>query len=494
MVPMTMTWPVAFLLLTQLDEGQRAYQVKDWPTAERAFVEALRRTPSSAAAHKWLGMTYAAQQKTPLAEAPLRRACELNANEPDACYYLGRTLFALGRFDEAATAYRRAPAADSKRVALALAEADAEAARVNMALPEKRLNQHRVSNRRSPAPEPGAERELIPSLVEGVAGKRDWERRRRPELVRLWTDIMGKLEPSREDARWFGDIRRARILDRKETLHYTRIHLELPIERDFWQPHLLLIPKGKASGKRPAVICWTSTTPDYTAPEQWWGAWLAERGYVVLIGWSFIRNYRDGATYAAGAADKLRERFGEWAPLAKMVHDARREAEFLRARKDVDAKRIGFMGFSLGAKAAVYVAAFAPEIAATVALDPHIAINGSTNWYSPWYLDWTPRVLGLLNPNRARPGFEHDHHELLALAAPKPFLLIGGAGDREDTGGDSDDRQSWGYVNRARDVYRLLGVEDRLEFAATSDGHKPNGPAIDPAWQRFFERWLRGVR
>jgi hypothetical protein len=354
--------------------------------------------------------------------------------------------------------------------------------------------QHRVSNTRSPAPEPGAEKEVIPSLVEGVKDKQDWEQRRRPELMRLWTDILGKLEPTKEDRKWFGDIRKARIIDQKEMPHYTRIHLELPIERDFWQQHLLLVPKGKGNGKRPAVIAWTSTTPDYTAPEQWWGAWLAERGYVVLTSWSFIRNYRDGTTYAKGAADKLHARFGEWAPLAKMVHDARREAEFLRSRKDVDPKRIGFIGFSLGAKAAVYVAAFAPEIAATVALDPHIAINGATNWYSPWYLEWTPRVLKLLNPNPARPGFEHDHHELLALTAPRPFLLIGGAANREDNGGDSDDRQSKGYVDRAREVYKLLGVEDRLEFALTSDGHKPNGPTIDPAWQKFFERWLGGVR
>ena len=354
--------------------------------------------------------------------------------------------------------------------------------------------QHRVSNPRSPAPEPGAEREIIPSLVEGVKDKRDWGQRRRPELLGLWTDILGKLEPTSTDRKWFGDIRKARILDTKDTPHYTRIHLELPIERDFYQPHLLLIPKAPAKGKRPAVICWTSTTPDYTAPEQWWGAWLAERGYVVLTSWSFIRNYRDGANYAKGAAEKLHERFGEWAPLSKMVHDARREAEFLRARKDVDPKRIGFIGFSLGAKAAVYVAAFAPEIAATVALDPHIAINGGTNWYSPWYLPWTPRVLSLLNPNPARPGFEHDHHELIALTAPRPFLLIGGGGNREDNGGDSDDRQSRGYVDRGREVYKLLGVEDRLEFALTSDGHKPNGPNIDPAWQKFFEKWLHGVR
>jgi dienelactone hydrolase len=363
------------------------------------------------------------------------------------------------------------------------------------------LNQHRVTQKRSPAQEPGAETQIIPSLVDGVKSKKQWETGARPELMRRWMRMLGKVEPQGNDKQWFGDIRNVRILDKQEKEHYTRVHLELPIETDFYQPHLLLLPRHKRpdGGKRPAVICWTSTTPDYTAPEQWWGAWLAERGYVVLTSWSFIRNYRNGTSYARGAADALYERFGHWLPMGKMVHDARREAEYLRSLPDVDARRIGFIGFSLGAKAAVYVAAFAPEIYATVALDPHIAINGSTNWYAPWYLDWTRpwpdidtperTVLSLLNPDKSRPGFEHDHHELMALTAPRPFLLIGGS-HREDSGGDSDDMQSWGYVNRAGEVYKLLGVPDRLEFANTSDGHKPNGPAMDAAWQGFFEKWL----
>jgi len=369
--------------------------------------------------------------------------------------------------------------------------------------PEQRLQQHRVSSSRSPAPEPGAEKEIIPSLVDGLRSAKDWPRRRR-EIEKLWMTALGKIEPAAADRKWFGDIRRARILDTRETERYQRIHLELPMETDFYQPHLLLIPKGQGKGPFPAVIAWSSSTPDYQQPEQWWGEWLASRGYVVLTGWSFIRNYRDGTRAATGAPQKVYDRFGHWLGMGKMVHDARREAEFLRARPDVDPRRIGFIGFSLGAKAAVYVAAFAKEIAATVALDPHIAVNGGTNWYAPWYLDWlrpwpgidTPEhtVLSLLNPDRARPGFEHDHHELMALTAPKPFLLLGGAGDREDNGGDSDDRQSWGYVNRAREVYRLLGVEERLQFVLTKDGHKANGPEMDPAWQQFFEKWLKGTK
>ena len=371
-------------------------------------------------------------------------------------------------------------------VALSLADID----------PATRLNQHRVTSRNSPAPEPGAENERIPSLVDGLRGPGDWARKRRPELVRHWTEILGKLKPDRADRKWFGDIRDTRVLETRELERYTRVRLDLPMEKDFYQNHLLLLPKGQGRGPFPAVVCWTSSSPDFTAPEAWWGQWLAENGYVVLTSWSFIRHYRDGSTFRTGAGEKLSQRFGNWRPIAKMVHDAQREWEYLKSLPQVDARRVGFIGFSLGAKAAVYVGAFAPEFKAVVALDPHIAVNGGTNWYAPWYLDWTRvlpggrSVLSLLNPDPARPGFEHDHHELMALTAPRAFLLIGGS-QSEDRGGDSDDLQSWGYFNRALEVYKLLGIPERIRFVSTADGHKPNGPNIDPAWKAWFERWLK---
>lgn len=375
------------------------------------------------------------------------------------------------------------------------------------ALPQdnsRRLNQHKVTSNRSPAPEPGAEREIIPSLVEGLKTPDDWWNKRRPELVKLWTAMLGKVGPSAEDRKWFGDIRERRVVSTQELPRYTRMEIDLPIEKDFWQKHVLLLPKGQGSGPFPAVVCWTSSGPDFRRPEDWWGKWLVERGYVVLTSWAFIRHYRDGLT-GARSAEALYERFGHWLPVSKMVHDAQRQAEYLRSLKQVDPKRIGFMGFSLSAKSAVYIGAFAPEFAAVVTVDPHIAVNGGTNWYAPWYMDWlrpfpgipTPErtVLSMLNPDSKRPGFEHDHHELMALAAPRPFLLIGGSthGDT-DRPTDSDTLSSWGYFNRAREVYQLLGIPERIQFAATSDGHSATGPAVDKAWQEFFERWLKGER
>jgi dienelactone hydrolase len=374
-----------------------------------------------------------------------------------------------------------------------------------------RVNYHRVTSKESPAPEPGAENTPLLSPLVDASGRRvqnaeEWYRHRRPELMKTWTAVLGKIAPAPADKKWFGDVRKVAEDGRREMEGYTRVDLDIPLEKDFYQRHLLLLPRGQGPGPFPVVIAWTSSTPDYREPESWWGAYLARHGYVVLTSWSFIRNYREGTRLTA-SAELVYERFGHWLAMGKMVHDVAREIEYLRSLPQVDGKRIGFMGFSLGAKAAVYVAAFNPDVKVTVAVDPHIAMNGGTNWYAPWYLDWhrkfadihTPdypvpelrgTVQSLLNTDVKRPGFEHDHQELLALAAPRALLLIGGSRS-EDAGGDSDDLESWAYVNRAKEVYTLLGVPERLQFCSTSQGHQATGDQIDPAWQAFLQYFLK---
>jgi hypothetical protein len=334
----------------------------------------------------------------------------------------------------------------------------------------------------------------------------EWNALRRPQLLQQWTKILGKLEPDAVDKKWFGDITKAVEVRREKRDGYTRIELQLPMETDFLQPHVLLIPDHAQPGKCPAVIAWTSTGPDYAEPEKWWGAWLAQRGCVVLTGWSFICNYRDATSYRNGVSEKVYERFGRWLPMAKMVHDVQREAEFLRSLPEVDPEHIGFIGFSLSAKSALYVAAFAPEICATVSIDPHLALHGDSNYHDPWYLDWKRpfddirtdsypeaelrgTTWSLLDRDPTRPGFEHDHHELLALAAPRALMVIGCSTDKE-TATHSDDRQSVAYVTGAKEVYELLNAPSDFEYVPLTCGHQATSPEIDAAWQRFFSHWL----
>ena len=60
-----------------LQRGQAAFRRGDWAEAEKSFLAAVGEKPGSAAALKWLGMVYTAQNKFDLAAAPFRRACEM---------------------------------------------------------------------------------------------------------------------------------------------------------------------------------------------------------------------------------------------------------------------------------------------------------------------------------------------------------------------------------------------------------------------------------
>ena len=60
---------------------------------------------------------------------------------------------------------------------------------------------------------------------------------------------------------------------------------------------------------------------------------------------------------------------------------------------------------------------------------------------------------GILGDALKQPGFTREHHELLALAAPRPFLLVGGD--------SADGTASWPFVAAALPVYRLFQVRRR---------------------------------
>jgi tetratricopeptide (TPR) repeat protein len=77
--------------------------------------------PNDAQVFKALGVAHAARGEYDAAEPAFAKACGLNPQLPDACYYYGRALYALNRFDASLDALRRAPA--GWRVSLGIAQA-----------------------------------------------------------------------------------------------------------------------------------------------------------------------------------------------------------------------------------------------------------------------------------------------------------------------------------------------------------------------------------
>jgi tetratricopeptide (TPR) repeat protein len=108
----------------EIAKGLSSFERRDFAAAEQIFRDYVSKRPHSARGWKLLGMTYAAREDYRQAEPAFKRACQEDAREENACYYLGRALYTLGEFARAEQAYRVAlnsPGGHSGRVLLGMA-------------------------------------------------------------------------------------------------------------------------------------------------------------------------------------------------------------------------------------------------------------------------------------------------------------------------------------------------------------------------------------
>ena len=108
----------ALLLAAQSGAYQRGVQAFEQGRHQEAIAllsEAVRQAPRDAQAWKVLGVVHAARSDYREAEPPFARACELNPRLTDACYYHGRALYMLNRFEDALAPLERALRVDAVR-------------------------------------------------------------------------------------------------------------------------------------------------------------------------------------------------------------------------------------------------------------------------------------------------------------------------------------------------------------------------------------------
>ncbi len=231
---------------------------------------------------------------------------------------------------------------------------------------------------------------------------------------------------------------------------------------------LIMEPVRKPTGKLPVIIV-PYYDVDSPAGENLGGhrsgggvrafAKLAvQRGYMaVAIRW-FGEGDGEGYDEAVGHLPPGLTGLGKW------ITEAQTLVDYLVTRPDVDSKRIGMIGHSLGGKMALYAAAFDPRLAVIVSSEPGISLNFS-NYEAFWYL------------GKQRPQ-DRDQQELLALIAPRPFLLIAGE--------SSDGQKSWPYLQAAQSTYpnpQHLGMFNH------GSGHAPSAQSVTHAMD-WLERFL----
>lgn len=296
------------------------------------------------------------------------------------------------------------------------------------------------------------------------ANRAAWERNGRAELLRDWERTLGPAAEKPPRPEWT-------VIDEETLPNVIRRRIRYRVEKDRWTEAYVLLPKGRRS-RAPGVVVFHSTTRENIRQpagvegeaDKFIGLRLAERGYVALCPRCYI--YDDPARSFAELAADVPRRHPGWTGMRQMLWDGRRALDLLASLPEVDAKRLGAIGHSLGAKETLYLAAFDSRVKAAVFSEGGIGMR-STNWEADWYLGEQTR----------RPGFARDHHELLALCAPRPFLLIGGD--------SADGAASEPYVDAARPVYALYGAADRLALVNHRKGH-----AFPPEAQSAAYEWL----
>ncbi|MBE0542684.1 MAG: dienelactone hydrolase family protein [Verrucomicrobia bacterium] len=310
---------------------------------------------------------------------------------------------------------------------------------------------------------------MINAKGQPITTQRQWRKQR--EVLRTeWLKVLGEFPKKKAPLK-------TEILETERLPEFIRQHVRYQVEDGMFTDGYLLTPR-EAKGKLPAVVVFHPTTPlqargvaglepSYDA-EKWQGVQLVQRGYVVWCPRNYINTA--GADWK-GNAQRVRARHPDWTGMTRMVWDAIRAADFLESLPNVDRKRIGCLGHSLGGKEVLYAMAFDERYRAGVSSEGGIGLRFS-NWDAVWYLG------DCIN----QPGFAREHHEVLALAAPRAFLLL--AGESADTDASS------AFIEAVRPVYALLGAAEKVRLLNHRQGHR-YPPEARAAAAEFLDRHLK---
>jgi hypothetical protein len=289
---------------------------------------------------------------------------------------------------------------------------------------------------------------------------------RREALRKWWLEFLGPMPGKRDgEPTW-------EVIETDRVTGVLRQRIRYEIEPGIETEAYLLQPE-KQSGKLPGVAAFHSTV-DHSIrqpagvegkPEKFFGLKLAQRGHVTISPRNYLWPTNDKIE-AQQEADRFHEHHPKSKGMARMLHDSLVAVDILTSLPNVDATRIGSVGHSLGAKEVLYLAAFDERVKVTVSSEGGVSSTFS-NWYAPWYLGETIRS----------PDFTHEHHELLALAAPRPFLLLGGD--------SADGDVSWPFIEAALPVYKLHGGTPRLGLFNHKKGH-----AVPPEAEKRIYEWF----
>lgn len=298
------------------------------------------------------------------------------------------------------------------------------------------------------------------------------------------------------------------VTDREQRDGYEARKIRFNLSEWSRVPAYLLVPEGK--GPFPAIVLLHDhgahfsigkekmVRPFHVAPEvmedadqwasqcydgQYVGDYLARNGYVVLavdaLFWG-ERGRKEGTSYDAqqALASNFLQMGASWGAFINV--DDMRSAEFLASLPFVDKKRVGSLGFSMGAYRSWMLAALTDVVRASASI---------------CWMNTTEHLMTLTN-NQNKGGSAYamlipalrrylDYPHVASIACPKPTLFFNGTQDKLFP------------IEGVRDAYREMeavwksqGASDHLVTKLWDEKHFFN-KEMQKETLEFFDRWLK---
>lgn len=300
----------------------------------------------------------------------------------------------------------------------------------------------------------------------------DWEKRR-AHILQGMQEVMGPLPKDRVPLE-------TRIEETTEDGSYLRHRISYQAEPDDRVPAYLLVPK-ELQKRAPAALCLHQTVAIGKGEPVGLGGRttlryareLAERGYICLA--------PDYPSFGDYNHDFNADRYISGS--MKAIFNNIRGVDLLVEWPEVDPKRIGCIGHSLGGHNTLFTSVFEPRIAALVSSCGFTAFG---KYYEGNLKGWTSdRYMPKILEYSGWQALPFDFHEVIAALAPRPFLAVAPVRDDNfDNGGVRE------VISAAAEVYKLYGAEDRLVARYPESAHDFPDPDRKVALD-FLDHWLR---
>ncbi|WP_164102321.1 neutral/alkaline non-lysosomal ceramidase N-terminal domain-containing protein [Candidatus Laterigemmans baculatus] len=252
--------------------------------------------------------------------------------------------------------------------------------------------------------------------LQPIDSAEDWAQRREDILVGM-QHAMGRLpQPSELEPLDVEEV------SRDEGPGYSRLKITYRVDSGPRTTAHLYLPNDLEPGqRRPGILALHPTSPlgkgivagEGPLPNRNYAVELAQRGYVVLA--PDYPSFGDDADYNFHLDPYV-------SGSMKGIVNHMRGVDLLSAREDVDPKRIGVIGHSLGGHNAMFVGVFDPRIAAVVS---SCGWTPFAEYYEGKIAGWTsdrymPRLREIYGLDPAAVPF--DFYEVAAAIAPRGFF------------------------------------------------------------------------